>query len=133
MTKERLEQLVYLKKEIEQHKRRIAQLEREYLTAQNKGEKADNQNREVSNRVRQQVLILKENMEKNLAGFMEEALVLNKFISQIDDSQMRQILCLRYLDNLTWQQVAFRIGESDESYPRRKHNEFLKRSKYLIS
>lgn len=51
---------------------------------------------------------------------------LNSFIANINDSQMRQILSLRYINGLSWQQVAFTMGEKDESYPRRKHDRFLK-------
>lgn len=50
---------------------------------------------------------------------------LERFINCIGDSQMRQILALRYINALSWQQVAFCIGEHDEQYPRRKHNRFL--------
>ena len=53
---------------------------------------------------------------------------LNRYINGIEDAQMRMILSLRYVNGLSWQQVAFAIGESDESYPRRKHNEFLRKS-----
>lgn len=53
---------------------------------------------------------------------------LNRYINGIEDAQMRRILSLRYVNGLSWQQVAFSIGESDESYPRRKHNEFLRKS-----
>jgi len=35
------------------------------------------------------------------------------------------ILTYRYISGLTWQQIAFNIGEHDEQYPRRKHNKFL--------
>lgn len=51
---------------------------------------------------------------------------LNGFIASIDDSQMRQILSLRYINGLSWQQIAFSIGHHDEQYPRRKHDNFLK-------
>ena len=39
----------------------------------------------------------------------------------------RLIFSLRYLDGLTWQQIAFKIGEYDEQIPRRLHNQALKR------
>lgn len=51
---------------------------------------------------------------------------INEFIHGIKDSEMRQILTLYYLKGMTWQQVALKIGENDESYPRRKSNQFLK-------
>ncbi|WP_157833584.1 hypothetical protein [Desulfotruncus alcoholivorax] len=43
---------------------------------------------------------------------------------------MRIILSLRYINGMTWQQIAFSIGEHDERYPRRKHNEFLKKHRF---
>ena len=54
---------------------------------------------------------------------------LNRYIAAVEDAQMRMILSLRYVDGLSWQQVAFRMGETDEQYPRRKHNKFLAESK----
>ena len=49
-----------------------------------------------------------------------------EFINNISDSQLRQILRLRYLDDLTWYKVARGIGEHDEQYPRKKHDRLLK-------
>lgn len=52
------------------------------------------------------------------------------FISSIDDSEMRQILMLRYVEGLTWQQVARKMGRAgDGSTERKKHNRFLKVSR----
>lgn len=51
---------------------------------------------------------------------------LTEWIDKIDDSQMRQILRLRYIKCESFQQIAFAIGETDESYPRRKLRDFLK-------
>jgi len=53
---------------------------------------------------------------------------LNRFIGTVEDSQMRQILRLRYVKGLTWWQVAQAIGEYDESYTRRKCYSFLRNS-----
>lgn len=41
---------------------------------------------------------------------------LNAYIDAIEDSEMRQIMKLRYLNGLSWQQVDFSIGKHDESY-----------------
>jgi hypothetical protein len=49
------------------------------------------------------------------------------FIDSIADSEIRQILRYRYLDGMSWQKVAFAIGEHDEQYPRRRHNAYLKK------
>jgi hypothetical protein len=47
------------------------------------------------------------------------------FIEGVADSEMRQILRYRYLDGMSWQKVAFKIGEHDEQYPRRRHNAYM--------
>ena len=57
---------------------------------------------------------------------MEQLEALCAFIDQIDDSRMRQIMVGRYVDGMTWKEVAARIGEWDEQFPRRLHNRFLK-------
>lgn len=51
---------------------------------------------------------------------------LYRYIQDVEGTEMRQILTLRYINGMSWQQIAFKIGEQDESYPRRKHNRFLK-------
>lgn len=51
---------------------------------------------------------------------------LTEWIDQVEDSQMRQILRLRYIKKKSFQQIAFAIDEYDESYPRRKLKAFLK-------
>lgn len=51
------------------------------------------------------------------------------FIDSISDSLTRRIFEYRYIYGnkiMSWQKVAFKIGERDESYPRRIHNKFLK-------
>ena len=57
---------------------------------------------------------------------------INTFIGAVQDSEMRQILSLYYLQGLTWQQVALRIGHHDEQYPRRKSEKFLKMTKMTV-
>lgn len=64
-------------------------------------------------------------LERRRELCMDELGRLYRFIDNIDDSLMRRIMTYRYVDGLSWRQVAFKIGECDEQYPRRKHNEFL--------
>ncbi len=55
---------------------------------------------------------------------------IENFIYNISDSVTRQIFELYYIKGkyrVSWQQVAFRLGEVDESYPRQKHNRYLKK------
>ena len=57
---------------------------------------------------------------------LDELARLYAYIEAIDDSLIRQIFTYRYVDGLTWQQVARALGETDEQYPRRLHNRYLR-------
>lgn len=53
-------------------------------------------------------------------------LEIEKFISNIPDSRTRRVFQYRYIDNLSWQAIARRIGKYDESYPRKVvHDKYL--------
>lgn len=54
---------------------------------------------------------------------------IEEFVENIEDSLTRRIFIYRYIESdrqPSWQAIAFRIGEHDESYPRKKHNKYLK-------
>jgi len=56
---------------------------------------------------------------------------IENFINNIDDSLTRRIFRLRYLEGrhyMSWQCVATALGEADESFPRQKHNRYLKQN-----
>ena len=128
ITKRELSQLYYLSREIKRDKRRLKELEAlaegttQHLTgmpiAPGFGDKTA--------RYAIEIMELKEIIECNMRRCMIEYNRLIRFISSVEDSQMRQILTLRYVNGMTWQRIATEIGETDESYPRRKHNKFLK-------
>ena len=128
ITKRELSQLYYLSREIERDKRRLKELEAlaegttQHLTgmpiAPGFGDKTA--------RYAIEIMELKEIIECNMRRCMIEYNRLIRFISSVEDSQMRQILTLRYVNGMTWLRIATEIGETDESYPRRKHNKFLK-------
>lgn len=51
---------------------------------------------------------------------------IERFISTIPDSRTRRVFQYRYLDGLSWQKIAFKIGRHDESYPRKIiHDRYL--------
>ena len=53
----------------------------------------------------------------------------NTYISNIDDSLIRQIISLRYVNGLTWDQVAAHIGGNNTADSvRMMHDRFLKSS-----
>lgn len=130
MTKQELSQLYYLNREIVQLQNRISELEclASSCTSKITGmpttlgvvDKLANYVAEIAD--------LKNLLDLSLKRCFYELNRLNRYIQGIEDSEMRMILSLRYVNGLCWQQIAFSIGETDEQYPRKKHNKFLEKS-----
>ena len=128
MTKKELSQLYYLKKEIKEQQRRLAELEETATncSVQITGLPSGRGISDKTGNYAAQIADLKALLDSNLKKCFDELNRLNRYIQSVDDSQMRTILRLRYVKGFTWQRIAFEIGEHDEQYPRRKHNAFLK-------
>ena len=130
MTKKELSQLYYLKKEIKEQQKRIKELEDAATSCSSKIDglpSGEGINDKIGNYA-VQIADLKSLLDLNLKKCFYELNRLNRYIQSVEDSQMRMILTLRYVRGLTWQKVAYEIGEKDEQYPRRKHNAFLRNS-----
>ncbi len=113
-----LKQLRYLKGEVMLLSRRIERLEAEI--------EADRRVRwrgTADHRAR--LIALRERLARKRERCMAQLEALYGFIGDIGDSRLRQIMAGRYIDGLTWKEVAVRIGEASEQYPRRLHNRFL--------
>lgn len=118
----KLKQLRHLKREVDLLSQRIARLDNQIC---------DNALSRWRGRVVMEhgmrLAALRERLVQRRAQCMEQLGALYGFIDDIDDSLLRQIMAGRYIDGLTWKEVAARIGERDEQYPRRAHNRFLAR------
>ena len=126
---ERLNQLRYLKREVDELSQRIAQLE---LEAQGGSGRISGMPRShrLDDRVAQaaaSIADLRDRMESRRLDCMVELGRLYAFIDDADDSLIRQILAARYIDGLSWQRIAMRIDEGDEQVPRRLHNRYLQK------
>lgn len=121
VTKEELSQLGYLNKEIKSISERISGLKYKIKIL-----KHSFTNKEC------------EEMEKEIENLMdflfirqkkciEEQKKLENFIEKIPIAQLRNIFAYRYINGLCWQQVAFSVGEYDESYVRKKHDAYLRK------
>lgn len=55
----------------------------------------------------------------------EEYDKLERFIGSVEDSKIRQIITLYYIQGMSWQQVAFKIGRRDPGTPRKMIEKFL--------
>ena len=128
----RLSQLQYLKGEIDDLSQRIAELE---LAAQGGVGRVTGMPRGTARWDRTgdyaaKLADLADRLEARRGRCMDLLGALYDFIDGVEDSRMRQILTYRYVDGESWQQVAFKIGEVDEQYPRRLHNRFLESAEF---
>ena len=127
ITKRELSQLYYLSREIEQDRKRLEELEAaaQGITQQITGMPPAGGAGDKVGKYAAEIADLRAIIEHKVQQCWYELNRLNRFIASVEDSQMRQILTLRYINHMTWQKIAFEIEETDESYPRRKHNAFL--------
>ena len=66
-------------------------------------------------------------IEKNIDEYLKKRYERMCLIRSIEDSEMRQIMRLRYLEHRTWQQIAVLLGvDGDGSTERKKHDRYLK-------
>ena len=142
MTKKELSQLYHLNREIEQQKDELARLElksKNYILHDTvKGSSAefpytqhtiglygvvdDVKTRAYSD----EIADLKQLIRLNIEKCMIERNRLERYIVTVDDSLVRQILRLRYINGLTWVAVAMHIGGGNtEDGVRKAHDRFL--------
>ena len=131
MTKQELSQLYYLNREIGQLQIRLAELEcgATSCVANITGMPSASGVSDKIAKYAAEIADLRSLLDLNLKKCFYELNRLNRYIQSVEESEMRMILSLRYVNGLCWQQIAFSIGECDEQYPRRRHNKFLRESK----
>lgn len=131
MTKKELSKLYWLNREIEEDKRKLAELEVAAVstTAKITGlPHVTGAHDKIGNMA---ILIAEQRdmIELKVKQSVIEYNRLTRYINGIDDVQMRMILSLRYVNGLSWQQVAYSVGGNNTADGVRKtHDRFLKLS-----
>lgn len=136
MDKKKLSQLRYLNKEIELLKEQIDNLDYNITTDTVKG--SDTEYPYISRNIKITGVDIQDyerkakRLKRKLSRRVEELLDLleeiNEYIESIDDSLIRQIIILRYIKGLTWDQVAVHIGGGNTADSvRMALNRFLER------
>lgn len=112
MTKKELSQLYYLNREIVEQQRRIQELEDLATGCCSKitGMPAIKGMADKIGKYAAEIADLKGLLDLNLKKCFYELNRLNRFIESVEDSQMRMILALRFVNGLSWAQVAASIG-----------------------
>ena len=126
MTKKELSQLYYLNHEIEQERRRLRELEAAATSVSPKITGLPHINK-ISDKtaIAAQIADCRAVIEAKLKLSVIEYNRLNRFIASVDDSLMRQILSLRYVDGFSWQRIAFIGGGNSADSVRMLINRFL--------
>ena len=122
MTKKELSQLYYLKKEIKEQQRRIAELE---AAATNCSTKITGlpSGKGISDKIGNyaaQIADLKALLDLILKKCFYELNRLDRFIQSVDDPLIRQILLYRFEKHMSWRQIARAIGGNNTSESLRK-------------
>lgn len=69
-------------------------------------------------------------LRKKEAELLELVNTVEEYITGINDSKMRRILRYRYIDNMSWTKIAFRMGKKYTADGcRMLHNRFLEESR----
>ena len=126
---ERLSQLRHLKREVDELSQRIGELEERAMggSARPMGMLRSGRLDDRVARAAASLADLRDRMARRRLDCLEELGRLYAFIDDLPDSQLRQIFAARYIDGLSWQNAARRIGETDEQVPRRLHNRALRK------
>lgn len=114
MTLKELSQLYYLNREIERDKQRLDELKAkacsvsgQVITGMPKGSSPAGSS---IDRYIAEIVDLEAIISAKIAQCMHERNRLERYIADIPDSLTRQIFTLRFINGLTWLQVAFHIG-----------------------
>ena len=130
MTKKELSQLYWLNREIEEEKRKLHELEAAAsgCTASITGLPhvmgAYDKIGDLAILIAEQRDLIDLKVRQSVIEYNR----LNRYIAGVEDAQIRVILSLRYVNGLSWQQVAFHMGqEGDGSTQRKQHDAFLRK------
>ena len=112
MTARELKNLYYLKKEIKEQQRRLAELEAAATNCSNKitglpsGEGISDKVGKYATKIADLKTLLELNLEKSFYELNR----LDRFIQSIEDSLLRQIITYRFVNGYSWSKIAFQIG-----------------------
>lgn len=137
MDKERLSQLKHLKKEIELLKKQIDDLD--YIITKDSVKGSETHFPYIERKFtitgidfqshNKKLYRLKKRLKRRVEELIDLIEETNEYIENIDDSLIRQIITLKYINGLTWEQVAASIGGNNTADSVRKAAErFLSRS-----
>ena len=127
MTKKELSQLYYLSKEIKAKEEQLEQLKAiaESTTAQLSDMPHANGANDKIGKTAAEIADIKALIQLKIQEYWHEYNRLMRYINDIDDSLVRQIMTLRYINGMTWNAVADTIGGNTDDSVRKMHDRYL--------
>lgn len=127
MTKKELSQLYYLSKEIKTKEEQLEQLKAiaESTTAQLTGMPHASVANDKIGKTAAEIADIKALIQLKIQEYWHEYNRLMRYINDIDDSLVRQIMTLRYINGMTWNAVADTIGGNTDDSVRKMHDRYL--------
>lgn len=142
MTKKELSQLRYLNKEIELLKQQITDAEyavetymaHDVVSGSNAMWPYQRKTFHIEGVTvpdfEKRVKRLRNKLERRMEELMEKREELEEYIATVPDSELRMIFALRYINGLSWRQIAAHMGVlGDGSTERKKHDRYLQLSR----
>lgn len=135
MTRQKLKQVRYLKREIELLQEQIAAVEGEIVMDRVRGSDPDHPWTERSFIIRglpgernEKLLRLRERLERRMKDLQDMRAEIFEWVEGIEDSLLRQIIVLRHVNGLSWRQIARTIGAGTTwNSLRMMHDRFLEK------
>ena len=135
MTRQKLKQIRHLKREIELLEEQILNLEAGIVTDKVRGSLSHHPWTETSFKITgfdreelgQKMERLKKKMQRRVDDLLELRTEILEFVEGIDDSLLRQVIILRHVNGLSWEQVAKEVGGGNTAESvRQMHSRFFK-------
>lgn len=113
MTLKELSQLYYLNREIERDTKRLEDLRTKAVTAGSANYGGMPKSPVFENRLERyitEIVDLEAIIQSKITQCLHERNRLERYIAEIPDSLTRQIFQMRFINGLTWRQIAFSLG-----------------------
>lgn len=133
MNKERLKQYLSLKKEAKENRQRANNMRKKIQevadVVQTSSAEYPYQPFTLTIRGKMRNLLYEQQIEKYIESemkCMENAREIESWIETIEDSIIRRIFHMRYIDGRNWSYISMQCGSAHESYARNAHDKYLR-------
>lgn len=127
MTEKELNRLYFLNKEIETQRKRLHQLQNMSMVKSHviTGLPRDNEIKNIVAKYAVEIADLESEINLNIQKCWNEIRKLERFINDITDCEIRQIIRLRHINGMTWDEIGFEM-KMDRRTVSRKYHKYLK-------